>query len=363
MAETDTNTSNVHDDDDESRNGIISSSGGASESVTGNSIPANRKGAKIDSVDAHPVVPDYNYSTISRWKYRLSLWETHLATSSDANDLPTEEAFLYAKLPEDDKNSIQYLLWGSGEDSLTSLQRAQKGWQSELEVLKKDHASLSSDVAINVDEEEVPNESRIPAETDLNSEVLALIHGVHEAHIKEQLLKEWQVYQEACIREREALIIRDGEARIRIRKARIREREALIREREARIRELKVVIKALKVGINDKLGRILERHQKMRNVLSELAVRRHDSVGTPVPSWSLDKERFDMSPACEPRPSNVEEIRRVKADENFLTELLQKKEIHCKKGDLRNLQTFVADIMENAEVIEKKKKKVDLTHS
>ena len=136
--------------------------------------------------------------------------------------------------------------------------------------------------------------------------------------------------------------------------ARIDHVSSLIKDRETRIRDLEADIELV-------LKIMLTRHEIQWLALTQLSdvpekwnvVIESDTSSaseSDISIPSLEGDRVAKSRRYEPLPSTVEGIRNAKPNQNFLHELLQKKEILCHQEHLLELQSFVAAIMEKAHV-------------
>lgn len=267
--------------------------------------PPNRAGAEIEdetSGKEKRLIPDFNYNTTSRWAKRMSLWQEFMANTSEQKALPTEEEFFYSKDPKGDKNSVEYLIWGVGEDSLKSLHST---------LLQNDNSYQMERFSVEsgrVDHEE-PEAFETPSDLDANPIIRRLVEKLKKADQRT-----------------------------------IKAIEGRIKEKEARI--------------NAELARIWERHDKTRLALSALAKKGNESAGSRSTgrTESRDGKRIDKSAA--PQPSEILEIGSTKSDPNFLKELLEKEKILCVDTNnlLCELREFVAKLLEQADVVTKKDK-------
>ena len=159
-------------------------------------ILPNRTVAEIDEETCNKEevpLPEYNYATISRWQHRALLWNQFMTNTSQPKEFPTKGAFLYSDDPPRDKNSVEHLIWGPGDDSLKSLYSTLETDQSELVALQNDNSieieSSFLESIMSTDEAE-PKSAEDLSHLKLNSEQLAYMEDqkkmVEQARVKVQ---------------------------------------------------------------------------------------------------------------------------------------------------------------------------------
>ncbi|KAG9295327.1 hypothetical protein G9A89_000219 [Geosiphon pyriformis] len=270
-----------------------------------------------------------------------------------AGAFPAAHEYMYSNDPPQDKDSVQYWIWGDDKESLKSLHSQLKTTVDLLESLREELDAIirgdggepleSLRQELKAMEDELGNLNRT-----LDAPVLFPIPNMGSEHIPANVLERIRRFEERELERLEALIKKS--------KALIQEREAHIETKQQHINERETVIEKTMQHINEREGRIQERfarilakHATIKTVLVAFSGKGNESTGTALRTATLNLKRFEKSAACQPSPVKVEEILCSQSEKKFLTKLLDKEILQDNKNQLTKLQTFVAKIIEHCD--------------
>ncbi|KAG9295326.1 hypothetical protein G9A89_000218, partial [Geosiphon pyriformis] len=272
-------------------------------------LPKNRLGALIEELTNHEDTMDedtnhggtnqeqdvgnWYYSILSRLKYRLSHWTKYIEDTSAAKAFPAAHEYFYSNDPPQDKDSVQYWIWGDDEDSLKSLHSQLKATVDLRESLREElDAMIPGDGGeplqslrqeLKAMEDELGNLNRT-LDASVPFHIPSMGSEPLPAAALEYLLNERQKNRDKEIGNLEA---------------RIKDRKALIKERETRIEK---TMNEREGRIQERFARILAKHETIKNVLVGLSGKGNEGTGTAVRTATLNLKRFEKSATCQTSP-------------------------------------------------------------